>query len=203
MLRRVGVAGALVLVLSACSQGELVAVPPIPQPVETPVETPADEVEPEVATPEFQPLDGGSHTFMLSAVTFSTKLEDRGEWVQDAEDSDYLCPTCPLAPEGDRRFLLTYTISVPENYAGTVDLGMFECPGELTVTQGIDPAERMTFHSGDLQQAIEGPMFAGSTKSGVMELHVPKAYVGQEFMLPTTCANGGGEETAYFRGALG
>ena len=156
--------------------------------------------EPEESLDQFQtlPLDGGSYTWD-NGIGMKLSVERVEPW----GDTDDFCGdgSCGIANRDDTRLVLKYEVSVPESYySGPFD--PYDCPGELHVSTGSDE-EAFSGVAGDYDRELGGKIFPGSTKFGIDEYYIEKAYADEEFYIESTCGDPDfSGESAYFVGPI-
>lgn len=156
-----------------------------------------DPAEEEGGGFESLPLDGGSYTWD-SGITLKMSVERVEPW--GATDDFCGDGSCGVANPDDTRFVLKYEVTVPETYSEPFD--PMGCPGQLHATSGSDD-EALSPVAGDHYRELGGKIFPGSTKFGVDEYYIEKAYADQEFYIESSCGDPGfSGETAYFVGPI-
>lgn len=144
------------------------------------------------------PIDGGSYTWDSSGVTMKLVV-DR---VEPYGQKDDFCGdgSCGVANPDDTRVVLRYEVTVPDTAAEPFDPIM--CPGLMYPTSGSeDDALHQAY--GPYSKSLSGKIFPGSSKTGVVEYAVEKAYADQEFYIESSCGDTDYRgETAYFVGTF-
>ncbi|MBC8091812.1 MAG: hypothetical protein H7Y15_07730 [Pseudonocardia sp.] len=150
---------------------------------------------------EMQPFDGGSHTWQVTGITMRLSIEKVEPW--GGEGNDFCGDgSCGVADPDDVRMVLKYEVTVPESYDEPFD--PVACPGDLHVTSGNDD-EAFSTVAGDEYKSLDGPMLPGTTKFGIQEIYIEKAYAAEEFFMDSTCGEDYERysgETAYFSGKI-
>lgn len=152
------------------------------------------EAEAEVKT---QPFDGGSYTWK-SGIRMDTKVEKVEPW---GGTSDDFCGdgSCGIADPDDTRFVLRYTVTVPDDFEGKFD--PYSCPGEFEPMNG-NSDEAGSGVAGDYSRSLGDVILPGTTKFGVTEQYIEKAYAKETFYILSTCGDPEGMETAHFEGKI-
>jgi hypothetical protein len=158
---------------------------------------PIEEPQPQEENFEALPLDGGSYTW-ASGVQLRLSVERVEPW---GSTSDFCGDgSCGVANPDDTRFVFKYEVTVPEDFPAPFE--SYSCPGQLQVATGNDD-EALSGVLGDYYRDLGGTVFPGSTKFGIEEYYIEKAYVGEEFYIESTCGDVDYTgETAYFVGKI-
>lgn len=144
-----------------------------------------------------QPLDGGSYTW-ASGVQLRLSIERVEPWGRMGVFCEF--DPCVVAKPDDTRFVFKYEVTVPEDFPSP--LLIYECPGPLLAATGND-GNAFARVPGEYQRDLRETILPGSTRFGVEEYYIERAYVDEEFFIESTCGdvNYSGE-TAHFVGKI-
>jgi hypothetical protein len=146
-----------------------------------------------------QPLDGGTYTWE-NGITQTLSVERVELWGGNKPDDFCGDGSCGVADPDDTRLVLRYDVSVPADFSEPFD--PYSCPGGLHVTSGNDD-EAFSQIAGDFDQELGGKILPGSSKFGVNEYYIEKAYAGAEFYIESSCGDTEmSGESVVFQGPL-
>jgi len=145
------------------------------------------------------PLDGGTFTWASTGIQMETEVVENVKQPWGSFDDFCGDGSCGVAHKDDRRFVMRYTVTVPNSYGRVFD--PTSCPGQLHVMQGNDE-DSLGGVAGEYERSLDEPIPPGSSKYGVEEYYISKDLVGQRIFMDSTCGedpdNFDASETAYF-----